>query len=545
MTARLPQNPVQKGWEEAERLMQGSREEQIQGARIHAGIVIKGETLGRQNGWQEWGEETRTAYVDECARGLGESETSDAGRVIERSWNDPSPSVRKAGTQWELIFPDKEDAGEDVLLRRFWASKARNERWRTLIDIAQRHSKVSGQVLECLGWAVGNPAKSGIQNNDVQRIRNIAAARIHKQGGEGRAARFIARSLGIENVPDEEREKQPKKNQHYVPELTQKQWRGKDGKVTKMIVKSGAVERTGTRRNWVGEYFYEQEKYSDTKGVEDSLADIEAGWGTLAKEIVETNGMLPRPGTPAWEWIKFFACAQFARTDQAAANVQNLHEELLRKEAEWREANSQFGNAPGLKIEDLENMVDEKWARRSSLQSIFGGMLEGTADLQIVVLESRRERVLLPDTGVWRENLYATEGVPWGMGSIGAMLIMPLSPRLTLVICDGQAYEWYGKQGWPPKYEMLEVDEIALAQAAMHHALGEVLMKEKQEEWVLTCRNIARREIQAYGRETRRIPGLRVHSQLAKKLHGPEVGTGLRLYGLPLRGGLARPEYPD
>ena len=190
-----------------------------------------------------------------------------------------------------------------------------------------------------------------------------------------------------------------------------------------------------------------------------------------------------------------------------------MREQIIRFAAETMEAAGAFDFIPGrLQIKDTIITVDPAYARRTAV-GLSHTIAEAIQDLKAVLINSPRGRIGLPDVGAWRDNLYDGGRIPWGMGSIGTVLAVPISPHWMVVLMDASVYEWEGDRGWPPIYKMRGRDEDRLALETMYHCRGEVVFLEKDRKWMERCLSRAYAE-HKLGVRTRRIPGLKTHPEL-------------------------------
>lgn len=533
--AKGPQ--MKNKWNEAEELMQGTTSDQMRGARMHAEIVTTGETYGRMNNWNEWDPPIRATYVQECVRLLAASETRGARDAIHQSWNDPSPEVRAAGSKWEEIINEENGEESELDLSLFAQSEAYGEHWRGLVRLAEARQRVPWGVIWAIGEALEDIARSKAIAGDATAVERIVRKYMEQRGHTGRAARKIAKKMGIAEFGEEETEAQKTRIQHYVPQFMQKRWRGCNEKVVKINMRTGKVDRCGIKKNWQEEFFYESEKYPDAPGVEQILSRIEHIWAKLSRGIYEgvqgkQGPWLPLPGTNDWEWLLLCAALQFARTDQTAEQLKSMHEQIIRFAAETMEAAGAFDSIPErLQIKDTIITVDPAYARRTAVGLSYS-IAEAIQDLKAVLVNSPRGRIGLPDVGAWRDNLYDGGRTSWGMGSIGTVLAVPISPHWMVVLMDASVYEWEGERGWPPIYKMRRRDEDRLALETMYHCRGEVVFLEKDRKWMERCLSRAYAE-HKLGVRTRRIPGLKTHPELEEIAR--EMASQRGILGIPQR----------
>jgi hypothetical protein len=215
------------------------------------------------------------------------------------------------------------------------------------------------------------------------------------------------------------------KNQHYVPRCLLKPFTlNGDGRAINVfnLSRGRSILNAPVKSQCSRNYFYGR----DDLRAEKVLADLEGRFAAVSDKLLAGAP----PGPEDKHWLKLFALMQWRRTTAQLA-------ELRRYKASMEDA--AYARDLSQKPKDLDD-------RELMIISMRAGAhgIEYVQDLKVAIFrnQSHAEFVISDNPSVmtnrlhlqrWRDNRF-------GMSSSGAMFLMPLSPRLSLIAYDGAAY---------------------------------------------------------------------------------------------------------
>lgn len=220
-------------------------------------------------------------------------------------------------------------------------------------------------------------------------------------------------------------------NQHFLPQfLIRKFSEQHDGNSVRIFILSAARIQPGSP---IKGQAYKKWYYGHDGVLEDRLSKLEYLCANLISEISITKTLPKFPG-PGYDLLRTFILLQANRTPQAAERAESAFEEMMLT------AVSLDPNAP-----DLSDVRIRLTDPGRFMLSIGQGMLSTVEDLRFALIQTVPEcPFILGDVGLSRDNLvvrkYALPHSRYGIGNIGILLFLPISPTLCLMLYDPGAY---------------------------------------------------------------------------------------------------------
>lgn len=314
------------------------------------------------------------------------------------------------------------------------------------------------------------------------------------------------------------------KRQHFLAQQQIRRWskteasvRAFDGSAQEIIPRV-SIKKTGQE-----DHFYEREPV----GVEAALSSLEAKMKKVTDRIHHLQE-LPTLDDEDRFALMMYATTQLVRKEQTAGPARELLTEVVQRTAKWLEGTGELPPRPAaLEGIELKAKVEDQWPRQMAVKT---GMESWAllADLEVMLLKSIRRRVLLPDAGAMLDNrIAAATGCPFGTGSMGTCVMLPLGPEYCVVWYDWNVF----RRTSPGKiHEMTEEEELEFGARSIlcSERLTYFEEDETANKWCLDCVRHARKEPQT-GRGWRPIPGL--ETPMAHKWRGfqpPSMGIPAR-----------------
>ena len=534
-------NPTLTGWINARGspprvIVQGTER-----ARSYAEVVLRGESGRRYVTWREWTVRERAALAEELCRGLGGSATGETGSILGALCRDRSPEVRGKAQAWcqDLMLPDE---SYDTMLDKetqasrigtYWSTWWRGYKDAKTAGAPRRGVSVARALGECLSVC----REEETWKEMMEELRSIA----EEQSPVGAHARQVMRqhTKGGE-VPQEHMAPVRQKIQHWVPKSVQEAWT-QGGRGRKLLLEDGRMVPYTPSRNWRERHFCTDATLEGEESLEDLLGVVEGAWSKIRRYIAEEHKAPPK-GHNDYEWMVLSAVVQIMRTEQGGApgGIRKVQEEMIRYVGQTLEGRGEQSEIPpNLSFFDdsIRIGIEERQSRQRAI--VAAGAAANTAyDLDAGILYSRTGRILLPDSGGWRQNPWADPWeIPWGWASIGACICIPVSPYVCLVLYDGWTYDWGGKDSDRQCKTLTKEEERRLGHLAAMAAGSEIACKPEAEveEWMVReSRNRWMRRIPAE-KEWNGIPGIKTAPNMEEFLSKATRTSGVKLYGLPAR----------
>ncbi|MCY3824304.1 MAG: DUF4238 domain-containing protein [Nitrospinae bacterium] len=317
-----------------------------------------------------------------------------------------------------------------------------------------------------------------------------------------------------------------KKKQHYVPQMIQRRFSNDGKRVSVWDIRNRRLyENVPIRGQLQEKYFYERTEDGFEKALE-SLEDIAK---PLFDEIEESQRIPPKDSDD-WILLILWVVVQVQRTDVLANPINKFSQDMIRKVAQFLEAEGQIPGGPdGLGMADIGIKVDPKWGRQNAVAVAFE-TAQVAADLHAGILHSKDGKVILPDCGAVRFNMIAEEGgLPWGWASIGTGALLPLSNKNAVVFYDPASYTWMDN-GMEVIKVMGEAEQISLTETLLLRSSNRVVLN-TDPEWIVKVDTDLHVKCARSGTPAISIPGLIPHPPLMKLAHEAQS----RLFGPPPR----------
>ena len=215
------------------------------------------------------------------------------------------------------------------------------------------------------------------------------------------------------------------KRQHFLAQQQMRRW-SKTGKSVSALDKKipKIIERVSIKNTGQQDHYYEKQPV----GVEDALGKLEGQMKEVTDRIHE-NQELPTLEEGGRFILMAYASTQLVRKVQAAEPMREMMREMAKKTLAIMEKTGQVPPRPAeLDGIEIDVAVEDQWPRQMAVKA---GMETWPmlADLEVMLVKSGRERILLPDQGVLADNrIAAATSSPNAIGSMGAC-VMPRAPR--------------------------------------------------------------------------------------------------------------------
>jgi predicted nucleic acid-binding protein len=224
------------------------------------------------------------------------------------------------------------------------------------------------------------------------------------------------------------------KNQHFVPRCALKPFTlNSAGLAINLfnIARARTVENAPVRSQCARPYFYGKGAAS----VEDRLANLEGQYARIVSLLANDSAL----SSPDEEWLRVFIAIQQRRTEAAINEMRALTESM---------ADKVFSRSPEQRpaAETHEQLM--QMSLRLALE-----LKKYADDLKLVVLanETGRDFVTCDHPAVLtnRYHFQRLNAANFGMSNSGAIISMPLSPRLSLLAYDTNVYTVPNATGEP------------------------------------------------------------------------------------------------
>ena len=273
-------------------------------------------------------------------------------------------------------------------------------------------------------------------------------------------------------------------NHHGVPQFLQRGW-SKDGK-TGLTARWHRQDRRYKANAPTKQTFADADMYYP--GMEQALSAMESDISRIIRKIVRT-GELPPYGHVDDALLRQFLLVQVGRANEEleAGGTYVLKEIFIRAiEAEIDQAEEDEKEDLLEAVGRCTVQIDPRAARSLAIAG-HAQATAATARLELVLLRSPSNRVVLPDRGAWFENALANKlQVNAGWGHPGAIGVLPVDKSYCLIWWDRLTYRWRGTSKGFRYRDMSPVEEDMLGQTALSKAKSQVVLYDQptQKEWV-------------------------------------------------------------
>ncbi len=214
------------------------------------------------------------------------------------------------------------------------------------------------------------------------------------------------------------------KNQHYVPRVYLRPFTmNGDGLAISLINldRKKLISNAPVKNQCSGDYFY-----GNDEKLEHAIQQLESGYGKCLRELYANSKQLSEEQKTIFRKFWLF---QYLRTENAAIRAVSMTDSLQRV---TDIPASEFS----LGIKDAVQIACR----------LFADIMNDIDDLKVCVLKNRTSLPYITSdnpaviTNKWRLDKDRSPGLSFGLGSAGVLAFLPLSPKLMLVIYDGDVY---------------------------------------------------------------------------------------------------------
>ena len=247
------------------------------------------------------------------------------------------------------------------------------------------------------------------------------------------------------------------KNQHFVPRCALKPF-SLDGAGLAInlynIAGKRAVQNAPVKGQCARDYLYGK----DSLRTEKLLAGLERHYSRIVTQLSEDGALSDDDKI----WLRAFSLVQVRRTELAIQQMRDMGESL---------ADTVYARAPDQRPEDTRT---DAHLMRESL-SYAARFLDYVKDLKVTIFRNRTTTDFItcdhPAVMTNRFHFQKLHSNHFGVSSSGAMLSLPLSPRLSAIFYDGLVYSLPNASGTPfieiKKSEDIEaINELQLLSAS-------------------------------------------------------------------------------
>ena len=293
------------------------------------------------------------------------------------------------------------------------------------------------------------------------------------------------------------------KRQHFLAQQQMRRW-SKTGKSISALDKKAPriMERVSIKNTGQGDHYYEK----DPVGVEAALGKLEAQMKEATDRIYE------RQRLPTFEeedrfTLMAYASTQLVRKEQAAGPGRKMMKKVAENTLKILEKQGKLPPRPKeLEGVELEVVVEDQWPRQMAVAAAME-VWPALADLEVMLLQSSRKRILLPDEGALQNNrIAARTGSAYAIGSMGTCVMLPVGPEHCVVWFDWAVFR---RTSRGKIHEMTEEEELELGAKAILQSERLTYFEEGEAatRWCIECAMHAWK-VQQSGDRWRPIPGL-------------------------------------
>ena len=330
--------------------------------------------------------------------------------------------------------------------------------------------------------------------------------------------------------------------QHRVPKCMLRRWSkdGRSGEVARWDRKT----RRYYRRKGIKDFLAERGYYdNDNREMEGALSQLESQVSRIL-DVLTKHEVVPSKRHPAYEFLCGYMTVQVGRTDTLGNLISDFVEKAYRTagsmviQQQTRQKTERDQREQQLLWAETEIVVDQQRSRCAAVGASYEAR-KCLQDLGCTLLISPNERMVLPDTGAWRQNILADDGdIPWDWSSIGAVGVLPVSKWHCLVWWDPRVYRWAERVERGAEIRtMTEVEEGTLARTALTATERWATLHEQPsaEEWIRGAEQTLRTTVPGNGYLPLTVPGLETLDIWGELKNNPMYNEQARLNGIPAR----------
>lgn len=233
-----------------------------------------------------------------------------------------------------------------------------------------------------------------------------------------------------------------KKRQHYVPQLYLRKF-SNNGKT--IAIFSLNKNRVVTKNGPISSQCYEDYMYSKNIEIEDALGLMES----KAKEVIDILmelRMVPKKTSPDYATLLVFTLYQSVRTQFASDKYNDMVDKIgkIMLEVAIDNGDIQKADMPDLdkiSIMSKEPALEYLQAATDIIPAVFD------LECKVLINQTSREFITSDNPVVLYNKYYLKDQESYiGFGSKGLLIIMPISPKYSLLYYDSKMYKIGGKK---------------------------------------------------------------------------------------------------
>lgn len=221
------------------------------------------------------------------------------------------------------------------------------------------------------------------------------------------------------------------KNQHYVPRCYLKPFTngGENASINIYnIDRHKFIKLAPVKNQCSGDYFYGKDDQ-----LEAAIQSVEQGYGRVLQNILSSSSII---SSGCLDMLKIFWVFQYMRTEGASIRSAQMFDET-------------FSTIPAGSSFSLEIKEAVQAAMRT-----FAECMHVVTDLKVCLLRNATKVPYVTSddpailTNRWQLEDKRTRGGALGLRQAGAILLLPLSPKIMCIAYDANVYSIVNKEGW-------------------------------------------------------------------------------------------------
>ncbi|WP_312921255.1 DUF4238 domain-containing protein [Stutzerimonas nitrititolerans] len=222
------------------------------------------------------------------------------------------------------------------------------------------------------------------------------------------------------------------KNQHFVPRCYLRPFTSEEGNSAINLYnldRSRFIERAPVKNQCSGDYFYGQDRK-----LEVAIQTVESAYAGILREILKPGCQLVKE---YHDVLRIFWLFQNLRTEAASRRAVEMA-------GDTAEVMGEEGNNFRLNIKDAVQLA----------MSAFADSMNVVMDLKVCLIKNITNVPFVTSddpavlTNRWYLDSPKTRGMSFGMRDAGALLLLPLSPKIFCICYDSDVYSIASENGW-------------------------------------------------------------------------------------------------
>lgn len=253
------------------------------------------------------------------------------------------------------------------------------------------------------------------------------------------------------------------KNQHFVPRCYLRQFtiEGADRAINLYnIDRDRFIEGAPVKNQCSGDYFYGKNPL-----LEDAIQMVERSYGMVVHQVLQPNYHLTDEHR---SMLKLFWLLQHLRTEAASKRAVEMTDSIV-------------------SLADLQNFEFRMQIREAVQIAMltFANSMEAVSDLKVCLIKNRSPVPFVTSddpavmTNRWHLQSSKRMRLSFGLGSAGAILLLPISPSILCIAYDGDMYSIPHRNGWAELARIQDID--ALNQHQYLNCRANLFVKDKMD----------------------------------------------------------------